>query len=92
MSKFMYFDFRCRKCDLKSEQFVKPDIQQMSCPNCDGTMVRCISAPSIKLPGTDPAFPGEWNKWEKARSKRQKEDAKFYKEHGVDKLHHSYGS
>ncbi len=90
----MFFDFRCRKCDLKSEQFVKPDVGELPCqgPDCDGTTVRCMSAPTISLPGTDPGFPGAYDKWARANKKKIAEDASFYKKHGVDKLHHSYGS
>ena len=92
MSKFMFFNFRCIRCDYVTEEFVKPDIQYMSCPNCNSLTKRLISAPRIALPGTDSGFPGEYEKWEKKRRKKAAEDKKFYDNHGVDKKHHSYGS
>jgi len=91
MAKFMYFDFRCLRCKHKFEDFVKPDVTP-SCPMCQGQTKRCISAPTVALSGTDPDFPGEYEKWERKRSKKAAEDKKFYDNHGVDKKHHSYGS
>lgn len=91
MSKLLYFDFRCLTCDLKSELLVKPDAKP-SCPSCGGDTKRLISAPTIRLSGTDPSFPGEYEKWDRKRIKKAREDKKFYDNHGVDKLHHSYGS
>jgi putative FmdB family regulatory protein len=91
MSKFMYFDFRCTECNHRFEDFVKPDVLP-PCPECSGTTKRCISAPTIQLSGTDPGFPGEYEKWEKKRRAKASEDKKFYDNHGTDKLHHSVGS
>lgn len=91
MSKLTYYDVRCLKCDLKSEVFVKPDAKS-SCPSCEGETKRLISAPTIRLSGTDPSFPGEYERWDRKRIKKAKEDAKFYADHGVDKSHHNYGS
>ena len=92
MAKYLYFDFRCPECNLKSEHFVKPDVKETQCPECSGLAVRCISAPTIALSGTDPDFPSSYDKWEKTRKQKADGDKKFYKEHGVDKKHHSYGS
>ena len=92
MSKFTLYDFRCPQCGLKFEGFVKPDVRIAPCPKCDVPAARLISAPTLKIPGNDPAFPGEYDKWEKKRRKKAAEDKKFYDNHGVDKKHHSYGS
>ncbi len=91
MSKFMYFDFRCTECLHAFEGFVKPDVNP-SCPECSGVTKRLISAPRVTLPGNDPSFPGAYDKWEKTRRQKADQDKKFYKEHGADKMHHSYGS
>jgi predicted nucleic acid-binding Zn ribbon protein len=91
MSKFMYFDFKCATCAATVEMFVKPDFTPI-CEKCGSELKRLISAPCIKLPGTDPSFPGEYSKWEKKRRTKAAEDKKFYDKHGVDKMHHSYGS
>ena len=92
MSKFIFFDFRCTGCNSRFEQMVKPDVKTIPCPTCGSESRRLISAPTISLSGTDPAFPGEYEKWEKKRRKKAAEDKKFYDNHGVDKKHHSYGS
>lgn len=92
MSKYIVFDFRCRGCKAKFEGFVKPDVKTTSCPNCSCTADRLISTPTIGLSGTDPDFPSSYDKWEKTQKQKRDNDKKFYKEHGVDKLHHSVGS
>jgi len=91
VSKLIYFDFRCLTCDLKSELLVKSDAKP-PCPSCGGDTKRLISAPTIGIDGKDPSFPGEYERWDKKRIKKAKEDAKFYADHGSDKLHHNYGS
>jgi len=92
MSKFMFFDFKCHTCGHEYEGFVKPDVLEEPCSQCGHTATRLVSAPRAELPGTDPAFPGAYDKWERVRKQKREIDKKFYKEHGVDKLHHSYGS
>jgi putative FmdB family regulatory protein len=91
MAKFIFYDFRCFDCDHCFEDFVKPDVNP-PCPECFGSTKRLISAPTIALSGTDPDFPGEYEKWERKRKAKAAEDKKFYDNHGVDKKHHSYGS
>ena len=91
LSKFIFYDFRCLTCLHAFEDFVKPDVNP-PCPKCEGVTKRLISAPTIALSGTDPAFPGAYEKWEKKRRAKAAEDAKFFDNHGADKKHHSYGS
>jgi hypothetical protein len=92
MSKFMFFDFKCHTCGNEYEGFVKPDVLEEPCIQCGQQATRLISAPRTELPGTDPDFPGAYDAWAKKHEQKRKSDAKFYKEHGVDKKHHSYGS
>jgi len=92
MSKFIFFNFRCQDCDNAFTALVKPDVQQRTCPRCEGDSSRLISAPTISLSGTDPDFPRAYAGWEKKRRKKATEDKKFYDNHGADKKHHSYGS
>ena len=84
MAKFMFFDFRCLRCDHKFEAFVKPDVTP-SCPMCFSNTKRLMSAPRVDLGITS-------DKWARTNAKKVAEDKKFYKEHGTDKKHHSYGS
>jgi len=92
VSKFTYYDFRCETCKTKWQTLVKPDVYTIPCVACGKPAKRLISAPTISLPGTDPAFPGAYDKWEKKQRTKQAEDKKFHDEHGSDKKHHSYGS
>jgi putative FmdB family regulatory protein len=91
MSKYMLFDFRCDQHG-KFEDFVKPDVYYAKCPECKRPCDRLISTPTLGLSGTDPSLPTAYDKWEKRNKAKTAEDKKFYKEHGVDKKHHSYGS
>jgi predicted nucleic acid-binding Zn ribbon protein len=45
-----------------------------TCPSCGAEAKFQISAPRIALDGTDPAFPGAWDKWEKKREQKLKEE------------------
>lgn len=88
----MYWDFRCSQCNTVFEDFVKPDIKQMDCPECLGVARRIISAPRIEITGKDPAFGTAYDKWERINKQKAAQDKAFYDRHGVDKKHHSYGS
>jgi hypothetical protein len=43
---------------------------------------RMISAPRIRLDGTDAGFPGAYDAWERKRLKKQRLEEKAIKEHG----------
>lgn len=83
MSKFMFFDFRCEVCDHVFEDFVKPSVTPQ-CPECNGRTARLISAPRIALSGTDPAFPGAYDKWERTQKQKREIEKKHYDNHGTD--------
>ncbi|MHC4649207.1 MAG: hypothetical protein ACYTBJ_27465 [Planctomycetota bacterium] len=42
--------------------------------------------------GLDPDFSTFGDKWAKKNKQKVEQDKKFYKDHGADKKHHSYGS
>lgn len=92
MSKLILFDFRCTVCDDKFDALVNSCMLSTQCPKCHGHSKRLISAPRIAIKGTDPDFPKAYADWERQLKQKQKQDKKFYKEHGADKKHHSYGS
>ena len=46
------------------------------CPKCGKVCKMKISAPHVRLDGTDPDFPGEWAKWEKKREQKMKVERK----------------
>ena len=80
----MYFDFRCNACQHVFEDFVKPDVNP-SCPKCSGMTMRLLS-------GGRPVINIDSDAWVKMNRQKTAIDKKFHKEHGTDKLHHSYGS
>jgi len=88
----MLFDFRCPGCGV-FEGFVKPDVRETPCPNCSTASTRLISAPRLdpKM-GLDPDNPTAYDRWERVNKQKVAQDRAFYKEHGSDKKHHSYGS
>lgn len=81
----MSFDFDCTQCGMTFQDFVKPDVHYAPCPKCEGLADRLISAPRLDFGITG-------DKWKRTNAKKVAEDKKFFKEHGVDKKHHSYGS
>jgi len=93
MAKFMFFDFRCTACDNVTEGFVKPDVHEQPCPECGAVAKRTISAPHFdpKM-GLDSDFGTFSDKWARTNKQKTKQDKEFYEKHGVDKMHHSYGS
>lgn len=91
MSKYMVWDFRCLDCNQVAEHYAKPD-QAVSCPQCNGKTKRLISAPRIEITGKDPDFGTAYDKWERINKQKTAQDKAFYDRHGVNKMHHSYGS
>lgn len=65
------FDFHCDKCGSTAERLTSPLTQTIDC-TCGGEMKKQLSAPQIQLDGTDPGFPGAYDKWAKVREQRHK--------------------
>lgn len=80
----MFFDFRCLSCGEVTEEFVKPDVLETTCPICNCPTRRKVSAPTIALSGTDPAFPGAYDKWERTQKQKRETEKKHYDNHGTD--------
>ena len=62
----MLRDFRCRSCDETFERYIDNNIEQVTC-ECGGLADRIIGMPRVSLDGTDPGFPGAYEKWAKTR-------------------------
>lgn len=69
------YNFRCDKCDYTEERITKMDVFAVTC-DCGGLMKRQLSMPTIKLDGTDPGFPGAYDKWGRDRERRRRENDK----------------
>lgn len=59
-------DFQCTKCDKLFERFIDTNAEYVEC-DCGGVAYRIIGMPTVKLDGTDPGFPGAYEKWAKVR-------------------------
>lgn len=73
-------DFCCDKCGRTEERYVDLDHVSYLC-DCGGAMQRVIGMPTVMLDGTDPGFPGAYDKWARTREQRAKVNSKrSYKE------------
>lgn len=70
------FDFTCTKCENTFEELIDDDSKILPCPDCSGDAVRQLAAPRTdwRKMGLDPAFPGAWSKWGKAKRKHHATD------------------
>lgn len=59
------YDFYCRKCHQTFEGLAKIKQTVKECPTCGGNAGRVLTAPRIKLDGTDPAFQTAYDRWAK---------------------------
>ena len=93
MSKLILYDWRCQSCNTKFEALEKMVTVGRDCPECGGVAKRLISAPRLDpRMGLDPSNPTAAAKWERTNKQKTEQDKKFFRDHGVDKKHHSYGS
>lgn len=60
------FDFLCDDCSEVTEKLVDANKREIEC-SCGGCAKRQISMPTVKLDGTDPSFPGEYDRWARIR-------------------------
>lgn len=75
-------DFRCGSCGHTHEEYLDNGITECSCPECGETSTRVLRPPKFHLDGTDPGFPGAWEKWAKDKERRVKRAQKVYADHG----------
>lgn len=62
-------DFRCHSCGKHTERFIDTDANEIQC-ECGGVAMRIIGMPRVSLDGTNPDFPGAYEKWANDREKR----------------------
>ncbi len=62
-------DFRCHECSRLTERFIDTQENQIRCPHCGCVATRIIGMPRVDLDGTDPGFPGAYEKWANIREK-----------------------
>jgi len=70
-----FYDFKCSNGHVFDE-LVKYEVDKLPCPTCGLEASRQVSAPMVRLDGTDPSFPGAYDSWERKRAKRIAEERK----------------
>lgn len=68
-------DFKCGTCDKTFERLIDNNLEQVTC-ECGGLAQRIIGMPTVHLDGTDPGFPGAYDKWARTREQRAKINSK----------------
>ncbi len=68
-------DFVCDDCGKEQERFIDTDITTLPC-DCGGNANRIIGMPRVALDGTDPGFPGAYDKWARTWEDNAKVKAK----------------
>ena len=68
-------DFLCRSCETVFERYISNDIEQVTC-ECGGLADRMIGMPRVALDGTDPSFPGAYDRWARVREENARVKAK----------------
>ena len=63
------FDFQCQDCGHTQEGLVHHETRSVVCDECGGHSARLISPVRSKLDGTDPGFPGAYDKWARDHAK-----------------------
>ena len=71
----MMRDFQCSYCSKETEAYIESDIIQITC-TCGNQAYRMIGMPKIALDGTDPSFPGAYDKWARTREQNARVNAK----------------
>lgn len=68
------FDFSCEDNHI-TERFVDDSIRTITCL-CGKEATRLVSAPNVKLEGITGAFPGAYDRWERIRAEKLKQERK----------------
>lgn len=79
------YEYLCSTCNTLVEELRKMDEREIPavCPNCDSDARFIISAPRIDLEGISGDFPGAYDRWEKKRMQKMKQEArKSYADEG----------
>ncbi len=63
-------EFRCHECGRATERFIDTKENHIKCPHCGGVAGRIIGVATVSLDGTDPGFPGAYEKWANTRDQR----------------------
>jgi DNA-directed RNA polymerase subunit RPC12/RpoP len=65
-------DFLCHQCSKTTERYIDATESEVRCPHCGGVAIRIIGMPRVALDGTDPDFPGAYQKWATVREENRR--------------------
>ena len=68
------FEFACDEYHI-TERLVDDSVRAITC-QCGKNADRIVSAPNIKLEGITGAFPGAYDRWERVRAEKLKQERK----------------
>jgi len=68
-------DFECKYCGREYERYVDSAVKKVDC-DCGKSADRIIGMPRVALDGTDPGFPGAYDKWARVREDNAREKKK----------------
>lgn len=68
-------DFVCNECEAEYEKYIDSEVTFIVC-DCGAFAYRVIGMPHVSLDGTDPSFPGAYDKWARVREDNAKQKAK----------------
>lgn len=68
-------DFFCDVCGAEQERYVSSDTTRVPC-KCGHEARRIIGMPRVSLDGTDPGFPGAYDRWATIRENNAAEKRK----------------
>lgn len=69
------FEFLCKDGHV-SESLVDPGVRSAACKVCGQDAERIVSAGTIKLEGITGSFPGAYDRWERVRAEKLKQERK----------------
>jgi len=59
-------DYCCEKCGTIQERYIESQVVTVDCA-CGAIANRIVGTPHVSLDGTDPGFPGAYEKWARVR-------------------------
>lgn len=68
-------DFKCENSHI-TELFIDSTTESIKCEICGEQANKTLGYGTIKLDGTDPSFPGAYNRWATIREQRARITAK----------------
>lgn len=85
MSKFILYDWRCKRCYHEFEELAKSDVFQIQCPKCSEKALRIISCPRVNKTAMalqDGATETSIRYFERIHKQQKAKEERSFREHG----------